>query len=51
MICSGFPSQADRRKLEACARRQREDHGIAPAGEGSVAKILGLMFAQYDASP
>ena len=29
MIRPGFLSQADRRTLEACVRRQREDHGIA----------------------
>jgi transposase len=29
MIRPGFLAQADRRTLEACVRRQREDHGIA----------------------
>ena len=29
MIRSGFLSSADRIELEACVRRQREDHGIA----------------------
>jgi hypothetical protein len=29
MICPGFLSSADRIELEACVRRQREDHGIA----------------------
>ena len=29
MICPGFLSAAERFELEACVRRQREDHGIA----------------------
>ena len=29
MIRPGFLSSADRIELEACVRRQREDHGIA----------------------
>jgi transposase len=29
MICPGFLSSAERLALEACVRRQREDHGIA----------------------
>jgi hypothetical protein len=29
MIRPGFLSSADRLELEACVRRQREDHGIA----------------------
>jgi hypothetical protein len=29
MIRPGFLSSADRLKLEACVRRQREDHGVA----------------------
>ena len=29
MICPGFLSAAERLELEACVRRQREDHGIA----------------------
>jgi len=29
MICPGFLSPSERRELEACVRRQREDHGIA----------------------
>lgn len=29
MICHGFLSAAERLELEACVRRQREDHGIA----------------------
>ena len=29
MIRSGFLSSTDRLELEACVRRQREDHGIA----------------------
>ena len=29
MIRAGFLSPAERLELEACVRRQREDHGIA----------------------
>lgn len=29
MIFAGFLSSAERLELEACVRRQREDHGIA----------------------
>ncbi|PKQ02450.1 MAG: IS630 family transposase, partial [Alphaproteobacteria bacterium HGW-Alphaproteobacteria-11] len=29
MICHGFLSPTERFELEACVRRQREDHGIA----------------------
>jgi len=40
MIRPGFLSSADRLKLEACVRRQREDHGIARRAAARRRQIL-----------
>jgi hypothetical protein len=45
MICPGFLSSADRIELEACVRRQREDHGIALPGKLALFQPLAMFDA------
>jgi len=56
MIRAGFLSSADRIELEACVRRQREDHGIARRANAillfddgeSCARIAKLLYLDDD---
>jgi transposase len=55
-IRSVFLSKADRRTIEACVRRQREDHGIARRANGlllldddkSSQEIANFLFLDHD---
>jgi hypothetical protein len=48
---SAFSTDDGRVIMESLLQNIREARIVLPSIDGSVAKILGLMFAQYEASP